>query len=69
MKKYFIEIYDDMDDVTVLQSKPTSNKNKALRFFKDIFFIEVHMKAMLLSGNFDEEGNLDGDIIIEEKLN
>lgn len=69
MKKYFIEIYDDMDDITVLQSKPTSNKNKALRFFKDIFFVEVHMKAMLLSGNFDEEGNLDGDIIIEEKLN
>ena len=69
MKKYFIEIYDDMDDVTVLQSKPTSDKNKALRFFRDIFFLEVHMKAMLLSGNFDEEGNLDGDIIIEEKLN
>lgn len=69
MKKYFIEIYDDMDDVTVLQSKPISDKDKALRFFKDIFFIEVHMKAMLLSGDFDEDENLAGDIIVEEKLN
>lgn len=69
MKKYFIEIYDDMDDITVLQSKPTRSKEKALKFFKDIFFLEVHMKATLLSGDFDKDGNLDGDITVEEKLN
>lgn len=69
MKKYFVEIYDDMDDTTILQSKPTRSKEKALKFFEDIFFIEVNMKATLLSGDFDKDGNLDGDIIIEENLN
>lgn len=70
MKKYFIEIYDDMDDITVLQSKPTRSKEKALKFFKDFFFLEVHMKATLLSGDFDKDGNLnDCDIVVEEILN
>ena len=70
MKKYFVEIYDDMEDTTILQSKPTRSKEKALKFFEDIFFIEVNMKAMLLSGDFDKDGNLnDCDIIVEENLN
>lgn len=69
MKKYFIEIYDTMDDNIILQAKPTRSKEKALKFFKDVFFVTVQMKAMLLSGDFDKDGNLVSDVIIEEILN
>lgn len=69
MKKYFIEIYDTMDDNIILQAKPTRSKEKALKFFKDVFFVTVQMKAMLLSGDFDKDGNLVSDVIVEEILN
>ena len=69
MKKYFIEIYDTMDDNIILQAKSTRSKEKALKFFKDVFFVTVQMKAMLLSGDFDKDGNLVSDVIIEEILN
>lgn len=69
MKKYFIEIYDTMDDNIILQAKPTRSKEKALKLFKDVFFVTVQMKAMLLSGDFDKDGNLVSDVIVEEILN